>query len=130
MGFFYLAIAIFFEVTATATLKATESFTRPWPSIAVIVCVLISLYFFSMCLRTVNVAVAYPIWSGVGATLVTILAWKIYGQKIDGPAILGIALIVGGVVVINTYSKTVSVSPAIVTPDTSKAPGNALVQEE
>jgi small multidrug resistance pump len=83
-----------------------------------------------MCLRTVNVAVAYPIWSGVGATLVTILAWKIHGQKMDGPAILGIALIVGGVVVINTYSKTVSVSPAIVTPDTSKAPGNALVQEE
>ena len=109
MGFVYLAIAIVFEVLATTTLKATDSFTRFWPSVVVIVCVFTSLYFFSICLRTVSVAVAYPIWSGVGATLVTILAWKIYGQRMDGPALLGIALIVAGVAVINLFSETVSV---------------------
>lgn len=126
MGFVYLAIAIIFEVTATTTLKATESFTRLWPSILVIVCVFTSLYFFSMCLRTVNVAVAYPIWSGVGATLVTILAWNIYGQKMDGPAILGIAMIVVGVAIINVYSKTVSVPPDVLAADSIERSADEL----
>lgn len=129
MGFVYLAIAILFEVTATTTLKATESFTRLWPSLLVIVCVFTSLYFFSMCLRTVNVAVAYPIWSGVGVTLVTILAWRIYGQKMDGPALLGIAMIVAGVAVINVYSKTISVPPDVLAVDPIGNSGGELVDE-
>ncbi len=66
-----------------------------------------------MCLRTVAVAVAYPIWSGVGATLVTILAWQIYGQKMDFPAIAGIVLIVAGVAVINLFSETVSLPQSV-----------------
>lgn len=129
MGFVYLAIAIIFEVTATITLKATDSFTRLWPSIVVIVCVFTSLYFFSICLRTVNVAVAYPIWSGVGATLVTILAWQIYGQKMDGPALAGIALIVAGVAVINVYSKTVSVPTDMLAVESIEHSGNELLKE-
>lgn len=126
MGFVYLAIAIVFEVTATTTLKATDSFTRFWPSVVVIACAFTSLYFFSVCLRTVTVAVAYPVWSGVGATLVTILAWQIYGQKMDGPAMLGIAMIVAGVVVINVYSKTVSVPPDVLTADPIGYSGDEL----
>ena len=117
MGFVYLAIAIIFEVAATTTLKATDSFTRFWPSLAVIACVFTSLYFFSVCLRTVNVAIAYPIWSGVGVTLITILAWKVYGQRMDGPALAGIALIVAGVAVINIYSKTVHVPQGVLAPE-------------
>ncbi len=110
MGFVYLAIAIVFEVTATSTLKATDSFTRLWPSVLVIACVFASLYFFSMCLRTLNVAVVYAIWSGTGVTLITFLSWQIYGQKMDTPALAGIALIVAGVVVLNLYSETIRVS--------------------
>ena len=109
MGFVYLAIAIVLEVTATTTLKATDSFTRLWPSVLVIACVFASLYFFSLCLRTLNIAVVYAIWSGTGVTLITFLGWQIYGQKMDAPALAGIALIVTGVVVLNLYSETIRV---------------------
>jgi len=107
MGFVYLAIAVMLEVAATIMLKTTESFTRLWPSIFVISCVCISLYFFSHSIRTLNIAIVYSIWSGTGITLVTALAWKMHGQRIDLPAVLGIGLIITGVLVINLYSTTI-----------------------
>lgn len=107
MGFVYLAIAVSFEVAATTLLKTTESFTRLWPSVIVLLCVCTSLYFFSLSIRTLNIAIVYSIWSGAGITLVSLLAWKIHGQQIDLPAALGIALIIAGVLVINLCSTTV-----------------------
>jgi small multidrug resistance pump len=71
------------------------------------VCVFVSLFFFSLSIRTLNIAIVYSIWSGTGITLVTALAWKIHGQRIDLPAIVGIGLIITGVLVINLYSATV-----------------------
>ena len=110
MSWFYLAIAIVCEITATTMLKATESFTRVGPSVVVIGCVCGSLYFFSLCVQTLNVAVVYAIWSGIGVAAVTLLGWKIYGQHLDVPALAGIALIVAGVILINLYSQTISVA--------------------
>lgn len=111
MSWIYLAIAIVSEITATTTLKATDSFTRLWPSVLVIAGVVSSLYFFSLCVRSLNVAIAYSIWSGVGVTAITVLAWRIYGQTLDTAALAGIALIVTGVIIINLYSQTIHVVP-------------------
>jgi multidrug transporter EmrE-like cation transporter len=38
-------------------------------------------------------------------TLITAIAWIFFDQKLDAAAILGIALIVAGVVVLNLFSK-------------------------
>lgn len=38
--------------------------------------------------------------------LISVAALVIYGQKLDMPAMLGMAMIVGGVVVIQLFSKT------------------------
>ena len=50
--------------------------------------------------------VAYAIWSGVGIVLVSAVAYFWQGQKLDAPALIGMAMIVGGVLVINLFSKT------------------------
>ena len=84
--------------------------------------------FFSLCLRTLTVAVVYPIWSGVGATLVAILGWQIYGQRMDGPAIAGIALIVAGVSVISLYSDTVNVPQRVLAVDSIESSHNDSVE--
>ena len=52
------------------------------------------------------VGVAYAIWSGVGIVLITLIAWIVLGQSLDGPAVFGLALIVAGVVVLNVFSKS------------------------
>ena len=64
--------------------------------------------FLSLTLKTVPVGVAYAIWSGAGVALIALVGWAFLGQRLDGPAILGLGLIVAGVMVINVFSKTVS----------------------
>ncbi|MDR2259901.1 MAG: QacE family quaternary ammonium compound efflux SMR transporter [Azoarcus sp.] len=107
MHFFYLAIAVVAEVIATTALKACEGFTRPLPSLVVIAGYGITFYFLALAQKTIPLGLIYAIWSGAGIVLISIAAWLIYGQALDKPAILGLALIVAGVVVINVFSKSV-----------------------
>jgi small multidrug resistance pump len=103
----FLFIAIVSEVIATSALKATADFTKLWPSVIVVVGYASAFYFLSLTLRTIPVGIAYAIWSGLGVALIALVAWVLYGQTLDVPAFVGIALIVAGVVVLNVYSKTV-----------------------
>ncbi len=104
----FLAFAIISEVIATSCLKAAEGFTRLWPSLVVIVGYSLAFYLLSLTLRTIPVGVAYAIWSGVGIVLIALSGWLFLGQSLDLPALIGLALIIAGVVVINVFSGTVS----------------------
>ncbi len=103
----FLAIAIVSEVMATSALKASAGFTRPLPSLVVVLGYGVAFYFLSLTLKTVPVGVAYAIWSGAGVALIALVGWAFLGQRLDAPAILGLALIVAGVVVINVFSRAV-----------------------
>jgi small multidrug resistance pump len=106
--YLYLAIAILAEVIATSSLKATNGFTRWMPSLIVALGYGVAFYFLSLTLRTMSVGIAYAIWCGAGIVLVALISWLVLGQKLDAPAIGGMGLIIAGVVVINTFSKSVS----------------------
>lgn len=105
MNWLYLTIAILSEVVATSALKASAGFSRLYPSVLVVVGYGLAFYFLSLTLRTIPVGIAYAVWSGVGVVLVCLVGWVVYGQKLDGAAALGIALIVAGVLVMNVFSK-------------------------
>jgi small multidrug resistance pump len=106
MAYLYLAIAIIAEVIGTTALKASESFTKPLPSLLVVVGYGVAFYFFSVCLESISVGVAYAMWAGLGIVLVTAAAAVFYKQVPDGWAILGMALIVAGVLVLNLLSES------------------------
>lgn len=108
MKYLFLTIAIIAEVIATSALKSVEGFTRLWPSVIVAAGYGVAFYFLSLTLKTIPVGIAYAIWSGLGITLVSIIAYFFYKQSLDFPAILGLVLILSGVVVINVFSKTIS----------------------
>lgn len=59
-------------------------------------------------MRTLPTGVIYAIWSGVGIVLIGVVSWLLLGQKLDWPAILGMALIILGVLVINLFSRSVA----------------------
>ncbi|MBN9356515.1 DMT family transporter [Herbaspirillum huttiense] len=99
-----LAVAIVAEVIATTALKSSQGFTRLLPGIIVVLGYGVSFYCLSQTLRTMPTSVAYAIWSGVGLVLITLAAWLIHQQRLDWPAVAGIALIVAGVMVINLFS--------------------------
>jgi small multidrug resistance pump len=101
MPYLHLAIAILAEVIGTSALKATRGFTRLGPSLVVVLSYAVAFYFLSLALQAIPVGVAYAVWSGVGIALITLIGWVAYRQRLDAPALAGIALIVLGVVVLN-----------------------------
>ncbi|AYN06251.1 multidrug efflux SMR transporter [Flavobacterium sp. 140616W15] len=105
-NFLFLAIAIVFEIIATSALKKSEEFTKLIPSIITIVGYFGAFYFLSFAIRTIPIGIAYAIWSGVGIVLITIIGAVFFKQIPDLPAIIGLALILIGVIVINIFSKT------------------------
>ncbi|MBF9234964.1 DMT family transporter [Microvirga alba] len=106
MNYVYLFAAIICEVVATSALKASEGFSRLWPTIIVIVGYGLAFYFLSLTLRTIPVGIAYALWSGFGIVLIALVGWFVYRQSLDLPAVIGMALILAGVLVINLFSKT------------------------
>ena len=101
-----LFIAIVAEVIATSALKSSEGFSKPIASVIVVLGYIIAFYCLSLTLKTIPVGIAYAIWSGVGIVLVTTIAWIVFDQKLDVWGIIGIALIMSGVLVLNLLSKT------------------------
>ena len=100
-----LGIAIVAEVIGTSALKASDGFTRLWPSAMVVAGYAVAFYCLSLVLRTVPVGITYAVWSGLGIVLITLVAFVVYGQKIDLAGLIGMGLIVAGVVVLNLFSK-------------------------
>lgn len=107
-AYLYLGAAIVAEVIATSLLKTSEGFTRLWPSVATVIGYAISFYCLAQTLGSVPTGVAYAIWSGVGIVLISLIAWLVFGQALDAPALIGMGLIVAGVVVINLFSRSVT----------------------
>ena len=103
-GYIYLTIAIIAEVIATSALKASAEFTKLGPSLIVALGYSVAFYMLSLCLKDIPVGIAYAIWSGLGIVLITLIAWLLYGQKLDAPALIGLGLIIAGVATIQLFS--------------------------
>lgn len=104
----FLSIAIVSEVLATSALKASDGFSRAGPTVIVAAGYATAFFFLSLTLRTMPVGVAYAIWSGAGIALIALIGWAFFGQSLDVPAVIGLALIVAGVLVLNVFSRTLS----------------------
>lgn len=98
--------AIGFEVAGTTLLQKSEQFSRLWPTLGMAACYGVAFYLLSITLRQMPVGIAYAIWSGLGIVLISTIGFVVFKQRLDVPAILGLTMIVGGVVVINLFSKT------------------------
>ena len=104
MPYLYLAIAVAFETIGTSAMKASQQFTRLWPSVLVVVGYAISFYFMALTLRFMPVGIVYALWSGLGIILIALIGYAVFGQKLDLPAIAGLGLIIAGIVVIQLFS--------------------------
>lgn len=99
-----LVLAIIAEVVGTSFLKLSEGFTRPGPTIIVAVCYLTAFYFLSLTLHSIPVGIAYALWSGVGVVLIALVGWLAFGQALSNGELAGMAMIVGGVVLLHAFS--------------------------
>jgi small multidrug resistance pump len=101
----YLWLAIGTEIVGTTLLKVSDGFSNLWATAATLVAYGASFYFLSLALRTVPIGVAYAIWSAVGIVVISMIGWIAFGQRLNGPATAGIALVVIGVVLLQIATR-------------------------
>ena len=101
-----LFFAILSEVIGTVALKLSNGFTKPMPSVVVVIGYSASFYLLSLALKVMPIGVAYAIWSGVGLILTVIAGMVIWRETLDWARVVGIVLIIAGIVFINAISKS------------------------
>jgi small multidrug resistance pump len=101
-----LFFAIVCEISATAALKASEGLTRVGPSVLMVLGYAATFFFFALSIRHIPLGIAYAIWSGIGTAGAVMLGIMFWRETLDTPRIIGIALIITGVVVLNAFAKT------------------------
>lgn len=106
--YLYLISAILVEVLATSSLNNSNGFTKLAPTALSLLCYAVSFYLLSKILTAMPVGIVYALWSGMGILLITMVGVFFYNQKIDMPAMIGIALIMMGVITINLFSASVT----------------------
>ena len=101
--YFFLFMAIAFEVLGTILLPLSQGFTRLVPSTIIIISYIISLYLLTIALENLPLPVVYSSWAGLGVFSVAAMSYIFYKQVLTWQAILGLFLIVIGVVLVNIY---------------------------
>ncbi len=104
MHYIYLFFAVLAETIGTSALQASQQFTRLWPSVTVVIAYALSFYLLSLSLKFMPVGVVYALWSGLGIVFIAIIGFAVFGQRLDAPAVLGLALIIAGIMVIQLFS--------------------------
>jgi len=102
MAYVLLGVAIGFEVLATSLLKSTEGFSRLWPTVASLGAYAVSFLALSIAIQKgLQVGIGYAIWSGLGTTLIVIIGALFLSEPVTATKVLGVALVIAGVVVLN-----------------------------
>jgi len=104
MGYVYLFFAILFEVTGTLMLPISKNFTKPVPSIIIILFYILSTYLMTFTLDYFPLGIVYAIWSALGIAVVAIMSYFLYSQSLQWQAIVGLVLVIFGVILINFYT--------------------------
>ncbi|MFF2092825.1 DMT family transporter [Paenibacillus sp. NPDC058174] len=100
-AYLFLALAIASEIAATSMLKASNGFTKLYPSIGTAIGFAIAFYSLSLSLQQIPLGVAYAIWSGVGTAVTAVIGIVIWKETASLSTAVGIVLIIAGVVVLN-----------------------------
>lgn len=105
-AYLLLALAIVAEVIGSTFIVKSAGFTKLVPSLAVFVLYSIAFYLLSQVVKVIPLGISYAIWAGVGIVLTAFLGFIVFKQNLDLAAMIGIALIISGVIVINLFSTT------------------------
>jgi small multidrug resistance pump len=97
-GWWLLAAAILFEIAGTTCMKLSDGFMRPLPSVLLIIFYLIAFSALTLCLKTIDMGIAYAIWAGVGTALAAVIGFVYFREPASALKLVCIALILIGVV--------------------------------
>mgnify|MGYP006306956371 CR=1 FL=1 len=98
MAWFYLFIAGFFEIAWAIGMKFTQGFSRLWPTVGVLITMILSVYFLSLAIKSIPVGTAYAVWTGIGIAGTSILGMILFNESTSVIRILLILLILAAII--------------------------------
>jgi small multidrug resistance pump len=101
MSYVFLVAAIAAEVLGTSLLKPSEGFTRLWPSLGSLAAYAVSFVLLARTIERLPVGVVYAMWSGLGTVAIVAIGVTLLGEPLNVAKVVGIALVIAGVVVLN-----------------------------
>ncbi len=101
MSWLWLFVAIALEVSATILMKYSNGFTRPVPTIGMVVLYVLSLAPLAIVLKQLEVGAVYAIWSALGTVAVALLGMVLFHEPPTAMKVISMVLIVAGVVGLN-----------------------------
>ena len=101
MAYVLLCVAIASEVLGTSLLKATEGFTRLWPTAVTLIAYACSFALMAQVVKHLPVYIAYAVWSAVGTLAIVAVGAAFLGESVSAVQIIGILLIISGVIAVN-----------------------------
>ena len=104
-GYIYLLLTIILGITSNGFLKSTNGFTNIVPTIFCIVTIIMAIFFMAKAMSIIPVGFTYATYGGLTITAVTLFGIFKYNQTPNFFGIVGLALIILGVVLLNTLGK-------------------------
>ena len=100
-GYIYLVLTIFLGIVSNGFLKSTNGFTNVVPTIFCIITIVMAIFCMAKAMDVIPVGFTYATYGGLTITAVTLFP----GFNSIIP-VVGIALIIFGVILLNTLGKT------------------------
>ena len=98
-----LLAAVGFEVAGTMLLPLTQNFSKPLPSLFLLLFYGVSFYLLAVVTNKLPLSVIYASWAGLGVFSVAILSSFFYKQALNWQSVAGLFFIVVGVTIVNIY---------------------------
>ncbi|MDC1212592.1 SMR family transporter [Pelagibacteraceae bacterium] len=104
-GYLFLISAIITGIAANGYLKTTEGFTKLNPTIFCIISIIICIFCISKAMMVIPVGFTYATYGALTITAVTLFGVFKYNQTPNIYGSIGLALIILGVILLNTLGK-------------------------
>ncbi|MFI6958075.1 DMT family transporter [Nocardia sp. NPDC050408] len=98
MNWIILGIAGLVEIIWSQSIKPTQNFTRPAPTLICFVLGAVAVYLLSRAMQTLPVGTAYAVFTGIGAVGAISLGVVINKDPMSAGRLLALTLILGGIV--------------------------------
>ena len=104
VAYLLLAMAIICEIIASKSLKYSQGFTVLVPSVLSLALYGVSFFLFSKVLNALDLATAYATWCAAGIVATSVISVLVFHDHITPMGLVGLALCVPGVIVVNLAS--------------------------
>ncbi|WP_049558240.1 DMT family transporter [Nonomuraea sp. SBT364] len=104
MNWFVLGLAGLVEIAWAQSIKPTQNFTRPLPTLLSLALMAVAVWLLSYAMRTLPVGTAYAVFTGIGAVGAIALGIVVHKDPLSAGRLIALTLIVAGIVLARVTS--------------------------